>query len=123
VVGWLGVGVGGGASVDPAITEGSAVEGEGSGRAWEGAVRGARAGGAVRGAGEGAVREGAVRGAHARGVRGGKRKTRVTTDITGGGVVRPVDALRPPLRISRDLGAVSLERQRRENRTGRWRRR
>jgi hypothetical protein len=41
----LGVGVGGGAS---AITEASAVEGEG--RAWEGAVRGARAR-AVRGAG------------------------------------------------------------------------
>jgi hypothetical protein len=40
VAGWLEVGVGGGASADPAITEGSAVEGEGRGRAWEGAVRG-----------------------------------------------------------------------------------
>ena len=44
----LGVRVGGGVS---AITEGSAVEGEGEGRVWEGAVHGARAG-AVRGAGE-----------------------------------------------------------------------
>jgi hypothetical protein len=65
VAGWLGVGVGGGASADPAITEGSAVEGEGEGRgargreqfAGEGAVRGVRAGGTVRGA------RGAVRGA------------------------------------------------------------
>jgi hypothetical protein len=31
VAGWLGVEVGGGASADPAITEGSAVEGEGEG--------------------------------------------------------------------------------------------
>jgi hypothetical protein len=53
VAGWLGVRVGGGASADPAITEGSAIEGEGEGsrRAWEGAVRGARMGGAVRGRG------------------------------------------------------------------------
>jgi hypothetical protein len=86
----LWVGVGGGAS---AITEGSAVEGEG--RVWEGAVRGARVG-AVRGAGEEQFA--------ARGVRdaGGRRKTRTAAGITGGGVVRPVDALRPPLRISRD---------------------
>jgi hypothetical protein len=34
VAGWLGVGVGGGASADPAITEGSAVEGEGKGHAF-----------------------------------------------------------------------------------------
>jgi hypothetical protein len=77
----IGVGVGGGAS---AITEGSAVEGEGEGegRAWEGAVRGA---------GE----EQFV----ARGVRDAGRKEE---DACGGGhhgrgVVRPVDALRPPL--------------------------
>jgi hypothetical protein len=58
VAGWLGVGVGGGASADPAIREGSAIEGEGRGRAFgvgmsdpgreqfagEGAVRGRNAG-------------------------------------------------------------------------------
>ena len=38
----------------------------------------------------------------ARGVRDAGRKTRAAAGITGGGVVRPVDALCPPLRISRD---------------------
>jgi hypothetical protein len=56
VAGWLGVGVGGGASADPAIREGSAVEGEGEGRGarlvWGCRIRGGR-----RAAGEGAVRE------------------------------------------------------------------
>jgi hypothetical protein len=37
----------------------------------------------------------------ARGVRDAGRKTRTVAGITGGGVVRPVDALRPSLRISR----------------------
>jgi hypothetical protein len=68
--------------------------------------------------GGGSSSRGAVRGGGSSsraecGMRGGRRKTRAAAGITaprergrniaGGGVVRLVDALRPPLRISRDL--------------------
>jgi hypothetical protein len=76
VAGWLGVGFGGGASADPAIREGSTVEGEG-----EGEGRGARLvwGCRIRG-GRRAAGEGAVRGWNA--MRGGRRKTRAAAGIT-----------------------------------------
>jgi hypothetical protein len=114
VAGWLGVGVGGGASADPAIREGSAVEGEGRGHAFGVGMsdpgRKTRRGGGS--SSRGAVRGGGSSSRAECGMRGGRRKTRAAAGITaprergrniaGGGVVRLVDALRPPLRISRD---------------------
>jgi hypothetical protein len=141
VAGWLGVGVGGGASADPAITEGSVVEGEGRGRAFgvgmsdpgrktrrgggsssRGKELGARAGGtggipggeigarAGSGAGACGMREEDARGACE--MQGGRRACAAAgitapgergRGIAGGGMVRLVDALVPPLRISRDV--------------------
>jgi hypothetical protein len=83
----VGVRVGGGASVDPTLTESSAVEGEGegSGRAWEGAVHGERARGTVRGAGrEQFAGRGGSSSRCPRGMRGGRTKTRAAAGITGG---------------------------------------
>jgi hypothetical protein len=115
VAGWLGVGVGGGASADPAIREGSAVEGEGRGRAFGVGMsdpgRKTRRGGGS--SSRGAVRGGGSSSRAECGMQGGRRKTCAAAgitaprerghSITGGGVVRLVDALRPPLRISRDI--------------------
>ena len=102
VAGWLGVGVGGGASADPAIREGSAVEGEGRGRAFGVGMsdpgRKTRRGGgsSSRVECDAGRKEEDARGSGHHGATGEGRS------IAGGGVVRLVDALRPPLRISRE---------------------